>query len=111
MQHWEYKRLFMYASNDGKYYMKGSENTITGKQILEYINQIGDEGWELVTVTQKVGNEIFYDSEKDKKAEKSTGQSFADLFTGMMAGPAVTSSSQYKSATIGYWFWFKRPKE
>jgi hypothetical protein len=111
MQRWEYKRLFMYASSDGSYHIRGTERTITGEQILELINQLGDLGWELVSVAQKIGNEIFFDPKTEKKAERSTSEALGNLFSGLVAGPAVTPSTQYKSATIGYWFWFKRPKE
>src|SRR6266498_4630156 len=111
MQRWEYKRLYMYASNDGNYYMQVDNGVITGEQTLEYINQMGDQGWELVSVVQKIGNEIFYDPKSGQKVGKSAGEVLGNLFTGMTVGPAVTSSTPYKSATIGYSFWLTRPKE
>jgi hypothetical protein len=101
----------MYASNDGNYYMQVDNSVITGEQTLEYLNEFGDQGWELVSVVQKVGNEIFYDPKAANKTGKSAGEIFGNLFNGMMVGPAVTTSTQYKTATIGYSFWFKRPKE
>jgi len=101
----------MYASNDGKYYMQVEGTALTGDQILDYINQEGEAGWELISVVQKIGNEIFYDPKAQKKAEKSAGEILGNLFTGMMAGPVVTPSTQHRAATIGYWFWFKRTKE
>ncbi len=111
MQRWEYKRLFMYVSNDGKYYMKASGETLNGKKILDHLNLLGNDGWEIITIVQKIGNEIFYDLEKDKKADKSAGEILGNLFTGMVSGPVVTPSTQHKTATVGYWFWLKKPKE
>ena len=101
MQKWEYKYLFI-NFEDRKYSIHSKDKTIIGNEIIVYINELGDDGWELINVVQRIGNEA---------PLKSVGQAAGAVAVGLFAGPQVTPQTQYKTATLGYALWFKRPRE
>ena len=54
MQKWEYKYLFINFRDPKSIHSK--DKTIIGNEIIVYINELGDDGWELINVVQN-GNE------------------------------------------------------
>jgi hypothetical protein len=69
---------------------------------MEGINALGKSGWELVNVVEEIGNE---------RDENKNGKAIATLLDFAIAGPRVTTATQHKAVTLGYYLWFKRPYE
>jgi hypothetical protein len=99
MNKWVYKVIYIFLES-GQYVIRFKSKLLEGAEVLDFINQLGDEGWELVSVVQRIGNEINVNS-------SATG----DFLVAVTAGPQVTDRSQHKAVTLGYTLWFKRQKE
>lgn len=73
-----------------------------GYRVRDYLSSLGKEGWELVSVAPQIG---------DLNPMKGKSAAVASLMDFAIAGPRVTTISQHRAGTVGYFFWFKRPME
>jgi hypothetical protein len=101
MQKWEYKKLFVMLE-EGKLFLLHSGKIVQDQEVLEFINSLGKVGWELVNIVDEIGNE---------RPRNKTGKLVASLFDFAIAGPRVTPMTQYRTVTLGYHLWFRRPYE
>ena len=100
MKKWEYFMAFVSINSNGEWSMRLGSDTLKWEGIHNYFNSIGEQGWELITVTSHIG-----DTNPQQNTAKT--QKFMDA---MIAGPRVTTMTQHITGTNGYLFSFKREK-
>jgi hypothetical protein len=99
MQKWEYTRIYIVITPDFGFMTKVGSEILAGEKVWEYINSLGQEGWEMVNVVERIGNE---------PQLEGVAQRVGNLFNAMMVGPTLTLGTQHKAVTLGYFYHFKR---
>jgi hypothetical protein len=99
MQKWEYITIYIVMTSDFKFMTQVGSEIISGNKVWEYINSLGQMGWELVSVVERIGNE--------PPRQKGT-QTVAALFGAMLMGQSTLTVTQHKAVTLGYFYHFKR---
>jgi hypothetical protein len=100
MLKWEYKTIYVVITPDFHFMTKVGSEIFSGNKVPEYINALGQDGWELVNVVERIGNE--------PPREGATQRGIANVFNAMIVGPTLTSGNQHKAVTLGYFYHFKR---
>ena len=95
---WEFEWIFV-ELDSGRPVIEKGDLFLEGNRAWDHIMSMGKSGWELVSVVQAIGD----------ISKKDTSTKVASLFDFAMAGPRVTPATQHRAATVGYFFWFKRP--
>jgi len=101
MKKWEYLELHL-VLEQGKLYLYQPPKIFKGEEVVNYINTLGKEGWELINAVEETGNE---------RSDNKEGQAIASLLDLAIAGPRVTNMTQHRAVTLGYFLWFKRAYE
>lgn len=99
MQKWEYLAVYMAITSDFEFMTKVGSEVILGNKVWEYINGLGQDGWELVSVVERIGNE---------PPQQTGTQRAGALFGAMLAGDTALTVTQHKPVTLGYLYHFKR---
>jgi len=102
MQKWEYIAVYVAISPDFNFMTKVGSEIVSGGKVWEYINALGLDGWEMVSVVERIGNEL-----PPQSAEENIGRAGAFLGA-MMAGDTALTVTQHKAVTLGYLYHFKR---
>lgn len=102
MQKWEHRWEFVFL-DQGEYILVHGKKQLMGYRVWDYLSSLGKEGWELVSVAPQIGDI------NPMTGKSSTG--IASLMDMAIAGPRVTTMTQHRAGTVGFFFWYKRPLE
>ena len=99
MQKWEYLTIYVVITPDFKFLTQVGSEVISDNKVFEFINSLGQDGWELVNVVERIGNE---------PSGLSGAQTAGALFGAMAMGQSTLTVTQHKAVTVGYFYHFKR---
>lgn len=101
MKKWEYIVAYVGMTEDFQFEMQVGKEVISGKQVWQHINSLGINGWELVSVVERIGNLPNIGSKV-----ATAGAVFGAM---MMGQPTSTvRETTHRAATLGYFYHFKR---
>ncbi len=101
MKKWTYLVAYMIVTENFQFIMQVGKELISGDQVWAYFNSLGQQGWELVNVVERIGNMPYLGSQIGNAAS---------VFGAMMMGQPTTTvqATTYRPATVGYFYHFKK---